>query len=75
LGFDSKQCIHPSQLPATNAVFSPTPDEVAHARAVVEAVNAAAAAGKGAAVHDGKMIDAANLRMARTILDRAEDPL
>jgi citrate lyase subunit beta/citryl-CoA lyase len=73
LGFDSKQCIHPSQLPTTNAVFSPTPEEVAHARAVVEAVNAAAATGKGAAVHDGKMIDAASLRMARTILDRAAD--
>ena len=73
LGFDSKQCIHPSQLPATNAVFSPTPEEVAHARAVVQAVNAAAAAGKGAAVHEGKMIDAASLRMARTILDRAAD--
>jgi citrate lyase beta subunit len=73
LGFDSKQCIHPSQLATTNAVFSPSPEEVAHATAVVRAVSEAAAAGKGAAVHDGKMIDAASLRMARTILDRAAE--
>jgi citrate lyase beta subunit len=70
LGFDGKQCIHPSQLATANAIFSPSPEEVAHATAVVRAVNEAAAAGKGAAVHDGKMIDAASLRMARTILDR-----
>jgi citrate lyase subunit beta/citryl-CoA lyase len=72
LGFDGKQCIHPSQLAAANAVFSPSEQEIAHATAVVQAVSDAAAAGKGAAVHDGKMIDAASLRMARTILDRVE---
>jgi citrate lyase beta subunit len=73
LGFDSKQCIHPSQLATVNTVFSPSPAEIAHARAVVQAVSDAAAAGKGAVVHDGKMIDAASLRMARTILDRAAE--
>jgi len=72
MGFDGKQCIHPSQLAAANEVFSPSEQEVAHAMAVVQAVSDAAAAGKGAAVHDGKMIDAASLRMARTILDRVE---
>lgn len=72
LGFECKQCIHPSQLATTNAVFSPSADEVAYATAVVQAVNQAAAAGKGAAVHAGKMIDAASLRMAQTILDRVE---
>ena len=72
LGFDGKQCIHPSQLAAANQVFSPSDQEVAYAMAVVQAVSDAAAAGKGAAVHDGKMIDAASLRMARTILDRVE---
>jgi citrate lyase subunit beta/citryl-CoA lyase len=70
MGFDGKQCIHPSQLATVNDVFSPSAGEVAHARAVVKAVADAAAAGQGAATHDGKMIDAASLRMARTILDR-----
>jgi citrate lyase beta subunit len=72
LGFDSKQCIHPSQLATANAVFSPSPGEVAHARAVVQAVNDAAAAGKGAAVYQGRMIDAASLRLARAILERLD---
>lgn len=70
LGFDGKQCIHPGQLAAVNAVFSPSAEEVAHARALVQAYEAAAAAGRGAAAHDGRMIDAANLRMAQTILER-----
>lgn len=72
MGFDGKQCIHPAQLAMANAVFSPSADEVATATAIVQAVDAAVAAGQGAATHDGKMIDAASLRMARTILDRHE---
>ena len=72
MGFDGKQCIHPSQVGLANAIFSPSAEEVAHAAAVVRAVDEAAAAGRGAATHEGKMIDAASLRMARTILDRVE---
>jgi citrate lyase beta subunit len=70
MGFDGKQCIHPSQLETANTVFSPTAAEVAAAAALVEAFDAAVAAGHGAATHNGRMIDAASLRMARTILDR-----
>jgi citrate lyase beta subunit len=70
LGFDGKQCIHPAQLAVVNAVFSPSDDEVAKAAAIVGAYDRAAAAGQGAATHDGRMIDAANVRMARTTLER-----
>ena len=70
MGFDGKQCIHPAQLAAVNATFTPSLDEVTKAAAVLKAYEAAAAAGQGAATHDGRMIDAANLRMARTILER-----
>jgi citrate lyase subunit beta/citryl-CoA lyase len=70
MGFDGKQCIHPSQLAAVNATFTPSLEEVTKAGAVLKAYEAAAAAGQGAATHDGRMIDAANLRMARTILER-----
>jgi citrate lyase subunit beta/citryl-CoA lyase len=72
LGFDGKQCIHPSQVEMANRIFSPSPEEIAYAAAVVKAVEDAAAAGRGAATHDGKMIDAASLRMARTVLDPAQ---
>ena len=70
LGFDGKQCIHPAQLETVNAVFSPSDAEVAKAAAIVEAYDKAVSAGQGAATHDGRMIDAANVRMARTILER-----
>jgi citrate lyase beta subunit len=70
MGFDGKQCIHPAQLTTVNTVFAPTEDEIAKAEAVVQAYEHAAAGGHGAATHDGRMIDAANVRMAQTILER-----
>jgi citrate lyase subunit beta/citryl-CoA lyase len=70
LGFDGKQCIHPSQVAPVNAAFSPSADEVRTASALVAAYDAAVAAGQGAATHEGRMIDAVSLRMARTILGR-----
>jgi citrate lyase subunit beta/citryl-CoA lyase len=72
MGFDGKQCIHPAQLATANAVFTPSEGEVARAEAVVHAFDAAVSAGQGAASHEGKMIDAVSLRMARTILDRRQ---
>jgi citrate lyase beta subunit len=70
MGFDGKQCIHPAQLSTVNNVFAPTDDEIARAEAIVQAYETAAAAGQGAVTHDGRMIDAANVRMAQTILER-----
>ena len=70
LGFDGKQCIHPSQLPIVNSVFSPSDEEVAQASAVVRACEAAVAGGQGAATHEGRMIDAVSLRMAQNTLER-----
>ncbi len=70
MGFDGKQCIHPAQVATANLMFTPTDEEAAKADAIVKAFEAAVAAGQGAATHEGKMIDAVSLRMARTILDR-----
>ncbi len=72
MGFDGKQCIHPSQIPIVNGIFSPSADEVARATAVVEAYEAAVKSGRGAVGHDGKMIDMANIRMARAVLSKFE---
>lgn len=68
LGFDGKQVIHPAQIAATNAAFTPTPAEVAEARALLAALHAATARGLGAASFNGKMIDLVNARMARRII-------
>jgi citrate lyase beta subunit len=70
LGFDGKQCIHPAQAGTVNAAFSPTDEEMARAQRLVDAYDAAIAAGQGVAVHEGRMIDAASLRMARSVLER-----
>ena len=72
LGFDGKQCIHPSQLEAVNTTFSPSGDEIRWARSVVDAYTTAASQGKGAIAVDGRMIDAANIRMAMTTLRQVD---
>ena len=71
LGFDGKQCIHPGQLSAVNAEFSPGAPEIARARAVLAALEGARAEGRGAVSLDGRMVDAASIRMAQTTLARA----
>ncbi len=73
MGFDGKQCIHPAQLATTNRVFSPTDEEAAHARRVVDAYEAAVASGRGAVSLDGKMIDEASVRMARVVLNQVDN--
>jgi citrate lyase beta subunit len=70
LGFDGKQCIHPGQLATVNAAFTPSEEEVARAAAMVQAYESAIAEGRGAASYQGRMIDAASLRMAQVIMRR-----
>lgn len=69
LGFTGKCAIHPAQLDVINQAFSPTPEEVAHARRVVEA---ARAQGSGAIAVDGKMVDMAVVRIAQRTVALAE---
>jgi len=66
LGFGGKLCIHPKQISTVNQCFSPSADDIAWARRVVDA---AGAANGGAVQVDGKMIDRPVLVRARTILD------
>ena len=72
LGFEGKWAIHPRQVPLANLVFSPTQEEVEAARGLLNALEAAAAEGQGAARYRGKMIDAASARLAENILRVAE---
>ena len=72
LGYEGKWAIHPSQIALANEIMSPPEAEVTRARRVLEALEEAAKAGKGAAQLDGKMIDAASERMARNIVRQAE---
>ncbi len=65
LGFGGKMCIHPKQVPVVNECFTPTAEEEAWARRVVEA---SAAARGGATSVDGKMVDRPVLARAEVIL-------
>ena len=56
-GFGGKLCIHPSQIPLTNSIFSPSTQEIAHASAVVAAFEAAEASGSASIQLDGYFID------------------
>ena len=72
LGFEGKWAIHPSQIELANEIMSPQEAEVLRAHRILEALDDAAKAGKGAAQLDGKMIDAASERMARNIVTLAK---
>ena len=56
-GFGGKLCIHPDQIPLTHEVLSPSEAEIAHARAVVAAFEAAEAEGSASIQLDGYFID------------------
>jgi len=71
LGFDGKQLIHPNQIEVVHQVYSPAPEEVAHARRVMEAYQAHQTSGEGAFALDGKMVDMPVLKAAQQVLARA----
>lgn len=68
LGFDGKWVIHPSQIDAATATFTPTPEEAEEARRVLFALDEAEARGAGAAQLDGRMLDEAVAVAARRTL-------
>jgi citrate lyase subunit beta/citryl-CoA lyase len=72
LGFDGKTLIHPKQINDANAAFGPSDDEVAWARRIIEAYDAARAAGKGVAVVDGKLVENLHVLEARRLVTLAE---
>lgn len=71
-GFDGKTLIHPSQIAPCNAAFSPSNEEVAQARRIIEAFEAAEREGRGLAVLDGQMIEALHAKAARRVVAMAE---
>jgi citrate lyase subunit beta/citryl-CoA lyase len=71
LGFQGKLCIHPSQVPWANEVFSPSDEEIETARRIIGAWDAASARGQGVFSFDGMMIDEPIVAIHRCILARA----
>ncbi|WP_395105347.1 HpcH/HpaI aldolase/citrate lyase family protein [Actinomadura sp. SCN-SB] len=66
LGFYGRACIHPAQVAVVHEVFTPSPEEVEKARALVERFENSSS---GVLLDDqGRMVDEAVIRMARRIL-------
>jgi malyl-CoA/(S)-citramalyl-CoA lyase len=71
LGVEGKWAIHPSQIELANEVFTPPVSEVDRAHRILTAMDEAAAEGKGAVSLDGRLIDAASIRQAQVMVDKA----
>jgi citrate lyase subunit beta/citryl-CoA lyase len=71
-GFSGKIAIHPDQVAVINECFTPSPDEVAHARRVIALFDANP--GVGTLAMDGQMLDIPHLRQARRIAAAADPP-
>ncbi len=68
-GFTGMMAIHPAQIPIINKAFTPSEEEIAHAKQIVEAFESNP--GQGAQQINGKMIDAAHLKLAKSLIERS----
>jgi citrate lyase subunit beta/citryl-CoA lyase len=71
LGFAGKYVIHPTHIQPVHDVFSPSNDEIAYARKVLEAWDAAQQQGRGAVQLDGRMVDRPIAERARHVVEQA----
>ena len=69
-GFMGASCIHPAQVAIVNEEYSPSPEEVAHAKRVIEGNAKAAAEGRASFAIDGKMVDVPVVKRAERLLER-----
>jgi citrate lyase subunit beta/citryl-CoA lyase len=68
-GYDGKWAIHPDQVAPLNDLFSPTPDEIERAHAILDTLERQSSG--GAAVVAGEMVDEASRKRAEQLLARA----
>ena len=69
LGYRGRACIHPAQIAVVHEVFTPSPEAVEAAQALIAAYDAAVAAGSGVLLGpDGRMVDEAVVRQARRLV-------
>lgn len=70
LGFEGMLVLNPKELPLVNQYFSPSEDEVAWAKEMIQLTAEAKVEGKGVAVKEGKFIGPPMLKMAEKILTK-----
>jgi malyl-CoA/(S)-citramalyl-CoA lyase len=72
LGFEGKWAIHPAQIDAIHEVFTPDDATVGRSRRIIDEMQKGAGAGMGAVSVDGRMVDAASVKMAEHLLAKVE---
>ena len=72
LGFDGKTLIHPGQIEACNAIFTPPAEEVAEARKIIAAFEQPENASRGAIQIDGRMVERLHADMAKRTIAIAD---
>jgi len=68
LGFQGKLVIHPDQVNPVNQIFTPSPEEIDHARKIVESFEKAVAQGSASVSVDGKMVDSPVAARAKNLI-------
>lgn len=72
MGFQGKLCIHPAQVQAVHAAFTPSPEQVAWSKKVVAAFEKAEAEGSASIQLDGQFVDYPIVARARRVLALAQ---
>lgn len=72
LGYDGKAAVSPAQVPVIHEIFTPTQEEIRHAKAVAAALEKGGPSSKSVTILDGKMIDKPVADQAKKILEIAK---
>ncbi len=72
LGMDGKTLIHPKTIAMANEAFSPSEDEIAWSKRIIEAHAEAEKAGKGVVLVDGKLIENLHVEGAKQMVAMAD---
>ncbi len=71
LGFVGEMILHPSNVAPVNAIYSPSDEDVAYYRGMIDAFDRAQGEGRAAVIYDGEHIDYAHVKTAREIVEQA----
>jgi citrate lyase subunit beta/citryl-CoA lyase len=71
LGFVGEMLLHPSNVAPVNAIYSPSDEDVAYYRGMIDAFDRAQGEGRAAVIYDGEHIDYAHVKTAREIVEQA----
>ena len=71
LGMSGELALHPTNVATINEIYSPTADEVAYYKGMIEALDKAQLEGRASTIYDGEHIDIAHVKTARDIIELA----